>query len=161
MAQIALLSVGDKAPHFDYRNPTGSVDNTAALRGSPFLVFFYPRDSTPGCTKEACTFRDTYLELREVGLTIIGVSADSEASHQRFREKHRLPYPMAADVEKTIIKAYGAWGEKKFMGHCYEGIHRVSYLVDSNGKITRVFPKVKPATHAAEVLEEVKKLQSV
>lgn len=157
-SSLTLLAPGTEAPDFDFQDSEGRPGHTRSLRGTPFLVYFYPRDNTPGCTREACALRDRYSDLQKAGLTVIGVSGDDSASHDRFRRKHRLPFPLAADTDHAIARAYGAWGEKQFLGKRFEGTHRVSFLVGSDGKILRVYPNVKPAEHAEEVLDHVTNL---
>lgn len=156
MKQANPLQAGAPAPEFTYRTPAGEERSTAALRGAPYLVYFYPKDDTPGCTKEACAFRDLFADYSAAGVTIIGVSADSEKSHGKFREKFALPFPLASDPDSRVVDAFGAFGEKKFMGKTYEGIHRMSFLVGPEGKIVKSYPKVKPEEHAAEVLADVR-----
>ncbi|WOO41879.1 thioredoxin-dependent thiol peroxidase [Rubellicoccus peritrichatus] len=147
-----------QAPEFQYKTADGTEHSTSALKGKPYLVYFYPRDDTPGCTKEACAFRDSFAELTKAGITIIGVSADDEASHEKFRKKYDLPFPLAADTEKSIVEAFGVWGEKKFMGKIYDGIHRISFLVGPDGVVVKTYLKVKPEQHAAEILADAKEL---
>ena len=158
MAAVSPLTVGAKAPNFAYREADGTARHTRELKGRPYLVYFYPRDDTPGCTTEACGFRDAFAEFAAAGLTIIGVSGDSEQSHEKFRRKHALPFALAADTDCATAKAYGVWGEKKFMGKTFDGIHRVSVLVGRDGQVAKVYPKVKPEAHAAEVLADVRQL---
>lgn len=154
MSTSTLLREGELAPNFSYLDSLGNPHETQDLRGGPFLVYFYPKDDTPGCTKEACGFRDNYQAFQEQGIAIIGVSPDDEKSHQKFREKFSLPFPLACDSDHRIAQAYGAWGPKKFMGREYDGVHRVSFLVSAQGQIVRVYPKVKPELHAQEILSD-------
>ncbi|WP_309399809.1 thioredoxin-dependent thiol peroxidase [Cerasicoccus maritimus] len=142
-----------QAPAFAFRYADGSAGHTDQLTG-PYLVYFYPRDNTPGCTKEACAFRDVFADYTEAGITVIGVSCDDEKSHEKFRQKFQLPFPLAADTDQVIVKAYGVWGLKKFMGKEYDGIHRMSFLVSPEGVVLKTYPKVKPEEHAAEVLQD-------
>ncbi len=116
-------------------------------------LYFYPKDDTPGCTKEACSFRDAEKEMQKLGVTVIGVSPDKPASHQKFQKKYSLSFPLWSDPDHKLAEAFGAWGEKKFMGKTYQGILRSTFIIDPEGKIVAVWPKVKPAEHAAEVLE--------
>lgn len=141
-----MLKEGDKAPFVD------------AYEGQWLLLYFYPKDDTPGCTKEACAFRDHFKELGKRGVAIVGVSKDSETSHEKFREKYELPFDLIADTDLKWNKAYGAWQLKKFMGREYMGTARISYLIDPKGKIAKVYPKVKAAKHAEEVLQDMKDL---
>ncbi|GHB96418.1 thioredoxin-dependent thiol peroxidase [Cerasicoccus arenae] len=148
-----LLSPGEQSPSFDFRYANGLHGHTDELTG-PYLVYFYPRDDTPGCTKEACAFRDKFSDFNEAGLTVIGVSCDDEISHDKFRQKFNLPFPLVADTDQTLVNAFGVWGMKKFMGKEYEGIHRISFLVGPDGVILKTYPKVKPDEHAEEVLRD-------
>lgn len=149
---VLSLKLGDSAPEFSASATDGSTIRLSDLKGRPVILYFYPRDDTPGCTKEACAFRDGYAAFKKKGAVILGVSADSVTSHVKFTEKFKLPFPLLADEDKAIVKAYGAWGEKSFMGRKYEGIHRVTFLIGADGRIQQVWPKVKPEEHAAEVL---------
>ena len=158
MEQANPLKEGDEAPVFTFRDANGTERSAEALAGSPYLVFFYPKDNTPGCTAEACGFRDNLLELGAFGLTVIGVSCDSEKSHEKFRSKHELPFPLAADESQEVVKAFGVWGEKSFMGRKFEGIHRMSFLVGADGKILKAYHKVKAKQHPAEVLDDARVL---
>ncbi len=156
MKEINLLDVGADAPHFNYMDAEGIQHETKELLGSWWLVYFYPKDNTPGCNKEACGFRDLHPDFSKMSLTVIGVSCDSEKSHLKFRSKFNLPFGLATDETKEIVHRYGIWGKKKFMGKIYEGIHRVSYLINNEGKIAKVYPKVKPPEHASQVLDDVR-----
>lgn len=158
MSKLEPLKPGETAPVFTYRTADGVELSTYKLSGSPYLVYFYPKDNTPGCTKEACAFRDSFAGFEEAGVTVIGVSADSEASHEKFRKKYELPFALCADPEHTVIEAFGVWDEKKFMGRVFDGIHRISFLIGPDGKIAKTYPKVKPETHAAEVLKDASTL---
>lgn len=143
---------------FSFREADGNERSTSGLTGSPYLVFFYPRDNTPGCTAEACGLRDYLAELEKLKLTIIGVSCDSEKSHDRFRAKHGLPFPLTSDESRETVKAFGVWGAKKFMGREFEGIHRMSFLVGPDGKVAKAYHKVKAKEHPAEVLADATEL---
>ena len=151
------LSAGDNAPSFAF------TENGQTIRSeeinSPHLVYFYPKDDTPGCTKEACAIRDAWSEFESAGLRVIGVSKDSEKSHDKFIEKYSLPFPLIADTEMELAQAFGVFGEKKFMGRVYDGIHRMSFLIAADGTILKSYPKVKPAEHAKEILEDIVQLQ--
>ena len=155
-----LLKEGDIAPSFSFHNADGTSHSTDDLKGTTFVVYFYPRDDTPGCTKEACGFRDQWEKFQEAEVTVIGVSADSEESHNKFRNKYDLPFALAADEDKAIVQAYGTWGEKSMMGRTYQGIHRVTYLVDTDGRIAKVYPKVKPNEHAEQILQDLDRIYS-
>jgi thioredoxin-dependent peroxiredoxin len=147
------LNVGDPAPDFALQDTNGDTVSLASLAGKPFVLFFYPRDNTPGCTTEACSFRDDYSRFVEVGIAVLGASTDNIRSHQKFTEKFSLPFPLLADVEGNLAKAFGIWGEKKFMGRTSMGVKRSTFVVDGEAKISHVFTKVKPDTHVAEVLK--------
>jgi len=149
------LTEGAQSPSFAFRYADGTPGHTEQLEG-PYLVYFYPRDDTPGCTKEACAFRDLFSEFEQDGVTVIGVSCDDDASHDKFRQKYSLPFPLAADTDQSLVNAFGVWGLKKFMGKEYEGIHRISFLIGSDGVILKTYPKVKPEQHASEVLEDAR-----
>lgn len=127
-------------------------------RGRWVVLYFYPKDDTPGCTKEACAFRDAHAELKALGAVVLGVSADGVESHRRFAEKYGLNFPLLADPEKAVIRAYGAWGKKNLYGRVYEGVMRYTFLIDPEGRIARVWKKVKPATHAQEVAAALREL---
>ena len=146
------LKPGDPAPDFSATVTDGSTIRLADLLGTPVVLYFYPRDDTPGCTKEACAFRDSYADFKRKGAVILGVSLDPVKSHVKFTEKFKLPFPLLADESKAIVTAYGVWGMKSFMGRKYEGIHRVTFLIGADGRIRNIWPKVKPEEHAAEVL---------
>jgi peroxiredoxin Q/BCP len=154
---MALLEVGDKAPAFKTTNQDGETVSLGDFKGRKVVLYFYPKDDTPGCTKEACSFRDGWSKFRKRGLAVLGVSTDDEKSHRKFADKFALPFPLLADTDKTIVKAYGTWGEKSMYGRKYMGTHRVTYLIDEKGKIAAVWPKVKPDGHADEVLEAASK----
>ena len=147
------LEIGDAAPDFELDTDKGVPFRLSAQRGSPVVLFFYPKDDTPGCTKEACSFRDAFSEYKKAGITVLGVSPDTEAKHKKFVTKYNLPFTLLADTDRSIVEAYGVWGEKKFMGRTYMGVHRTTFLIDEKGKIKKIFEKVKPEDHAREVLE--------
>ena len=152
---MASLTAGDAAPAFTLQDQEGKEHSLSQYRGSWVLVYFYPKDDTPGCTVEACGLRDQFPEFGKLKAQVFGVSADSVASHKKFSQKFKLPFPLLADPEKKMIQAYGAWGEKKFMGKTYMGIHRTSFLIDPKGKIAKVYEKVKPDVHAEEILKDL------
>jgi peroxiredoxin Q/BCP len=147
-----MLSVGDKAPDFKTTNQDGEKVALSDFKGQKVVLYFYPKDDTPGCTKEACSFRDGWSKFRRKKIAVLGVSADDEKSHKKFAEKFSLPFPLLADTDKKIVKDYGAWGEKNMYGRKFMGIRRVTYLIDEKGKIAAVWPKVKPEGHADELL---------
>jgi peroxiredoxin Q/BCP len=146
------LKEGDQAPDFKAVDQDSEAVSLTDLRGQNVILYFYPRDDTPGCTKEACGFRDSFSAFKKRGAVVLGVSADSPGSHRKFAQKFKLPFRLLADEEKKIVESYGVWGEKKFMGRKYQGIHRVTFLIGPDGRIRKIWPKVKPEEHAAEVL---------
>ncbi|HEY6244733.1 MAG TPA: thioredoxin-dependent thiol peroxidase [Pyrinomonadaceae bacterium] len=147
-----MVKEGTTAPSFKTTDANGEPVNLKDFRGKKVVLYFYPKDDTPGCTKEACSFRDAFSRFKKQGITILGVSPDSEKSHQKFTAKYKLPFTLLADTDHSIADAYGVYGEKKFMGRTYMGIHRTTFLIDEKGKIKKVFEKVKPEDHADEVL---------
>ncbi|MWV53970.1 thioredoxin-dependent thiol peroxidase [Chlorobium phaeovibrioides] len=149
---MALLKEGGTAPDFTGTDQDGKSVSLSEYRGSKVLIYFYPKDDTPGCTAEACAFRDNLPNFNKLGVTVLGVSTDPEAKHRKFADKHSLPFRLVADSDKVIVQAYGVWGPKKFMGKEYMGTSRVSYMIDEAGLIAKVWPKVKPAVHPEEVL---------
>jgi thioredoxin-dependent peroxiredoxin len=148
-----MLKAGSSAPDFKTTNTTGESVRLKDYRGKKVVLYFYPKDDTPGCTKEACSFRDAFADFKKRGIEVIGVSTDSEAAHQKFTAKYKLPFTLLADTDHAIADAYGVYGEKKFMGRTYMGVKRMTFLIDEKGKIRKVFEKVKPEEHAQEVLE--------
>lgn len=152
-AELKLkIQEGNEAPNFSAATSGGGHASLADFKGKNVILYFYPRDDTPGCTKEACAFRDQFAEFKKKGAVVLGVSIDPVKSHDKFVEKFKLPFPLLADVDKKIVEAYGVWGEKSFMGRKYMGIHRVTFLIGPDGKIKKIWPKVKPDEHAEEVL---------
>lgn len=152
---IVTLKEGDKAPNFSGKDQNGETVSLSDFKGKRVILFFYPKDMTPGCTAEACNLGENYSELQKKGFEVIGVSADSEARHQKFIDKYSLPFKLIADEDKEVIKAYGVWGLKKFMGKEYDGIHRTTFVVGTDGKLEKVFTKVKTKDHTAQILEEL------
>ena len=146
------LKEGDKAPDFAVPDSEGKTVRLKDLRGKKVVLYFYPKDDTPGCTKEACSFRDSFAQFKKRGIEVLGVSLDSEASHQKFARKYGLSFRLLADTGRAISESYGTYGEKKFMGRTYMGNHRMTFLIDEKGKIKKIFSKVKPEDHAEEVL---------
>jgi len=144
---------GSAAPNFAAKDGNGETVRLKDLRGQKVVLYFYPKDDTPGCTKEACSFRDAFADFKKRGIKVLGVSKDSEASHKKFAAKYKLPFTLLADPDHSIADAYGVYGEKKFMGRTYLGVKRVTFLIDEKGKVKKVFEKVKPEEHAREVLE--------
>lgn len=154
---MKTLCEGDKAPDFGVVNQDNKLVNLQSFKGKKVILYFYPKDSTPGCTVESCNLRDSYSELTALGFEVIGVSADSVESHQKFIAKNDLPFDLLSDTDKKVIDAYGVWGPKKFMGKEHEGIHRTTFVIDENGVVERVFSKVKTKEHTQQILETYKK----
>jgi thioredoxin-dependent peroxiredoxin len=146
------LKEGDKAPDFAVNDGEGQTVRSKDLKGKKYVLYFYPKDDTPGCTKEACSFRDSFSKFKRRGIEVFGVSLDSEKSHQKFTEKFSLPFRLLADTDRKLSESYGTYGQKKFMGREYMGNHRMTFLIDEKGKIKKIFEKVKPEDHAEEVL---------
>ncbi|WP_416675505.1 thioredoxin-dependent thiol peroxidase [Egbenema bharatensis] len=152
------LKPGDPAPHFSLPDMEGTVVNLADFRGQWVVLYFYPRDNTPGCTKEACGFRDAYADYRSQGVVVLGVSTDDAKSHTKFANKFNLPFPLLSDAEGQVAASYGSYGLKKFMGKEYMGITRNTFVIDPDGKIAKIYLKVKPEPHAAELLADLASL---
>ncbi len=152
------ISANTPAPAFELQDDTGTPRRLADFRGKPVILYFYPADDTPGCTKEACNFRDDYSQYEKAAVTILGVSPDSVKSHAKFKAKYQLPFPLLADEGHKICDEYGVWGPKKMMGREYDGVLRTTFLIDRKGKITRVFENVRPSEHSAEVLGALREL---
>jgi peroxiredoxin Q/BCP len=146
------LKEGDVAPAFTVATNGGEKISLADYKGKNVILYFYPKDDTPGCTKEACAFRDNFAEFKKRGAVVLGVSTDPVKSHDKFVEKFKLPFTLLADEDKKIVEAYGVWGEKSFMGRKYMGTNRVTFLIGQDGKIKKIWPQVKPEEHAEEVL---------
>ncbi len=153
---VAKLKEGDKAPDFTVCDGQGQTVRLKDLRGKKVVLYFYPKDDTPGCTKEACSFRDSFARFKKSGIEVLGVSLDSEAKHQKFARKYDLPFRLLADTDRAVSESFGTYGEKKFMGRTYMGLHRMTFLIDEKGKIKKIFSKVKPEDHAEEVLAAFK-----
>lgn len=149
------LNEGDAAPDFTGQLDSGETVSLSDFAGKKLILFFYPKDDTPGCTAEACSLRDSYGELKAQGFKLLGVSPDTAAKHQKFKAKHELPFPLLADTEKEVLNAYGVWGPKKFMGREYDGVHRTTFVIDEEGKIAKIITKVKTKDHAHQVLDEM------
>ena len=146
------ISAGIPAPDFELFDDTGTPRKLSDFRGSKVILYFYPADDTSGCTKEACNFRDDYSAYEKAGVTILGVSPDSVASHVKFKQKYHLPFPLLADEGHKVCELYDVWGPKKFVGREYDGVLRTTFLIDENGKIMEVFEKVRPAEHSSQLL---------
>ena len=151
------LSVGEKAPDFNLLDQNSQTVSLDSYRGQHVLLYFYPKDDTPGCTTEACNFRDDYSSYQNAKVVILGISPDSPTSHKKFQEKYQLPFTLLADENHQVCDMYKVWGLKKSFGKEYDGVHRTTYLIDPDGSIKEVFQKVSPAKHSAQVLEIIKK----
>jgi peroxiredoxin Q/BCP len=152
------INSGIPAPEFSLLDENGTIRHLSEFRGKPVVLYFYPKDNTPGCTTEACKFRDDYSAYTDAGVTILGVSPDDAKSHTKFKDKYSLQFPLLADQGHKVCSLYGVWGPKKLAGHAYEGVLRTTFLIDREGRIAHVFEKVKPAEHSAEVLAAIKNL---
>lgn len=150
-----MLEKGEKAPDFKLKDQDGVEHKLSDYKGKWVLLYFYPKDDTPGCTKEACSFRDNHDLFQNKNIVVIGVSKDSVKSHKKFSDKFSLPFDILSNESLDVIKSYRAYGKKKFMGREYMGVNRISYLIDPDGIIYKAFPKVKPTEHASEILEEM------
>lgn len=151
---ISKLKPGDKAPEINAPDQDGQMVRLSDYKGKKVILFFYPKDNTPGCTAEACNLRDNYALLQKKGFAILGISVDSEKSHLKFIEKFSLPFPLISDTGKEVVNAYGVWGRKKFMGREYDGTHRVTFIIDESGVVERVIDKVKTSGHTEQILAE-------
>jgi peroxiredoxin Q/BCP len=147
-----VISEGEAAPDFTLRSDDGDDVTLSSLRGRPVVLYFYPKDDTPGCTTQACGIRDAYEEFEQEGAVVLGVSPDDERSHTKFREKYNLPFTLLADTDHHVAEQYGVWGEKKYMGRTYLGVKRWTFVIAEDGTVKKVFPDVKPAGHAENVL---------
>jgi peroxiredoxin Q/BCP len=153
MSSPKPLTAGQKAPSFTYLE--GGATGSSTELTTAYLVYFYPKDDTPGCTKQACGIRDIWADFRSAGLKVFGISKDSENSHDKFRAKYTLPFPLIADTELKLAQAFGVYGEKKFMGRVYDGVHRISFLVAADGTILKTYNPVKAESHATQVLKDL------
>lgn len=147
------LKIGDSAPEFKVKSQSDRMVELNQFKGKKLVIYFYPKDNTPGCTAQACNLRDNYTEFTDKGYEILGVSADSVAKHEKFIAKQNLPFDLLADEDKTMLNAYGVWGLKKFMGKEYDGIHRTTFVIDENQIITNIIEKVKTKEHAKQILD--------
>ena len=148
-----MIKEGDAAPDFEARDAEGNAVRLSDLRGRKVVLYFYPKDDTPGCTREACSFRDSFAEYERRGIKVLGVSTDDERSHRKFAEKYSLPFTLLADTDHAVADSYGVYGEKQFMGRNYMGVSRSTFLIDEEGRVRKVFDKVKVDEHADEVLK--------
>ena len=154
-----IIKMDRVAPDFSLADENGNYHKLSDFRGKPVVLYFYPKDDTPGCTKEACSFRDDYAEYKKAGLEIIGISPDNVISHAKFKAKYDLPFLLLADKDHSVCELFGVWGKKKFMGREFDGVLRTTFLIDKEGKIVKIFKGVKPADHSKEVLSEFLKLK--
>jgi peroxiredoxin Q/BCP len=150
---MTTLKPGDAAPDFSATDQHGNVISLESLKGKKVVLYFYPKDDTPGCTAEACNLRDNHSDLLSKGYVVIGVSPDPVAKHEKFTTKYELPFALLPDTEKQIIQAYGVWGPKKFMGKSYDGVFRTTFVIDENGMIEKVFTQVDTKEHATQILK--------
>ncbi len=150
---MTTLREGDIAPEFTGTTDSGEQISLSDYRGSKVVLFFYPKDDTPGCTAEACSLRDSYSDLQDRGYELIGVSPDSINRHQKFKTKYSLPFPLISDEEHSILNAYGVWGPKQFMGRTFDGVHRTTFIIDEEGRIERIITNVKTKDHGSQILE--------
>ena len=150
------IAAGIQAPEFSLIDDGKTVRRLSDFRGRPVVLYFYPKDDTPGCTTEACNFRDDYSAYVTADIVILGVSPDSVQSHEKFKKKFALPFPLLTDEDHKVCDQYGVWGPKKFIGRDYEGVLRTTFLIDSNGRVAKVFENVRPSEHSTEVLDAVK-----
>lgn len=153
---MTKLKVGDKAPEIKAKDQDGKEISLKDYKGKKVIIYFYPKDDTPGCTAEACNLRDNYKALLKQGMVVLGVSADTEAKHKKFIERYNLPFPLIADVDKKVINDYGVWGEKKFLGKKYMGINRTTFVIDENGIIEEIIEKVETKNHTEQILDTLK-----
>ena len=147
-----MIEEGKPAPDFELKSDSGDTVKLSELRGKPVVLYFYPKDDTPGCTTQACGIRDAYGEFERAGAVVLGVSPDDESSHVKFRNKYELPFTLLADTDHAVAEQYGVWGEKKYMGKAYMGVKRSTFVIDADGSVKKVMHDVKPATHADDVL---------
>ncbi len=152
------VKVNQKAPDFKLKDQDGKIHKLSDYKGKWVLTYFYPKDDTPGCTKEACMIRDNFPNFKKLDVVVLGISVDSVESHKKFAQKYNLPFILLSDEKKEVVKKYGVWSKKKFMGKVYEGTLRTSFLISPQGKIVKIYENVKPETHADEVLRDLKEL---
>jgi len=150
---MTTLKIGEKAPDFQSKDQDGNIISLSDYKGKKLVLFFYPKASTPGCTLEACNLRDNYDRFQSLGYEILGVSADSEKRQTNFKNKYNFPYPLLADEDKNVINAFEVWGPKKFMGRTFDGIHRITFVIDENGFIEDIITKVKTKVHTDQILK--------
>lgn len=154
------LKINQKAPDFKLSDQDGKIHKLSDYKGRWVLIYFYPKDDTPGCTKEACEIRDNFLNFQNLNIVVLGISTDSVESHKKFKEKYNLPFVLLSDNKKEIVKKYGVWVKKKFLGKTFEGVIRTSFLINPQGKIEKIYENVKPEKHAKEVLKDFSKINA-
>lgn len=154
MEERVIMELNKTAPNFELNDQSGQPHKLSDYIGKRVVLYFYPKDDTPGCTAEACSFRDNYSVFKQNDIVILGVSADSEKSHAKFQEKYELPFTLLSDTDHQVSEAYGVWGLKKYMGREYYGINRTTFLIDEEGKLVKIYEKVKPAEHAQEIMQD-------
>jgi peroxiredoxin Q/BCP len=152
------IKLNQKAPNFKLQDQDGKIHKISDYKGKWVLLYFYPKDDTPGCTKEACVIRDNFPDFRKLNIIVLGISVDSVESHKKFAQKYNLPFTLLSDEKKEVVKKYGVWGKKKFMGKEYEGTLRTSFLINPQGKVAKIYESVKPEIHAEEVLGDLKEM---
>lgn len=155
-SRVNMLKEGDKAPDFEVKDQDGKLHKLSNYKGKKIILYFYPKDLTPGCTTQSCNLRDNYSLLKKHGFEVIGVSADTEKKHLQFIEKYDLPFTLLADTDKKLINAYGVWGPKKFMGRLFDGINRTTFVIDEKGVIIKIIDKVATKNHSEQILTELK-----
>ena len=153
------LNEGTQIPEFETEDEAGVIYSNQTIQGQLTLLYFYPRDNTPGCTLQACDLRDSYENLLKIPVLVLGISGCSCSSHQKFKTKYSLPFPLLLDEDHQIAQSFGVWGEKKFMGKTFDGIHRTSFIIDKTGKILKTYKKVKPKVHLEKVMKELLEIQ--
>lgn len=158
---MKTLKVGDKAPEFAVSDHQENIVSSKDLKGSKVILFFYPKDDTPGCTSEACNIRDHYKAFEKMGFKIFGISPDSAHKHQRFIDKYEFQFPLLADENKEVLNAFGVWGPKKFMGRTFDGVHRTTFIIDEQWKIAGIIDKVKTKDHSTQILEVIQETDSL
>lgn len=155
-----MITINNNAPDFQLPDQTGKSHSLSKLAGKWVVLYFYPKDNTPGCTIEACAFRDSAGDFAKKQIAVLGVSKDSTRSHEKFASKYKLSFPLLSDESSEIIKKYGAWGKKRFMGKEFEGVKRATYVINPQGKVVKVYEKVNPLVHAKEILSDIEKMES-
>jgi len=150
-----LLQIGEKAPEFELLDENSVIRKLSDFQGKPVLLYFYPKDDTPGCTVEACNFRDDYGNYEKAGVVILGISPDSPKSHIKFKKKYNLPFTLLSDEAHNVCNLYGVWGPKKYMGRSYEGVYRMTFLIDRGGRLVRIYENVKPDGHSSQILADL------